>query len=113
MSPWLASAAYPRHSPFSTLLHSWCARARNIISSLAENGQTQRKYRCQTDIQILKAFKHFGRSCPPGNRTRSRGKPDIATPGSHFWMATLLLNYDVNGGNVDRFCDRGLYWWRR
>src|SRR2546427_11429002 len=107
MSPWLASAAYPRHSPFSTLLDSLCARARNIISSLAENGQTQRKYHCQTDIQILKAFKHFGRSCPPGNRTRSRGKPDIATPGSHCPMATALLNSDVNGGTVARVSARG------
>src|SRR5947207_12864277 len=61
MSPWLAAAAYPRHSPFSTLLHSLCARARNIISSLAKNRQTQRKYHCPRYIQILKTFKQFQR----------------------------------------------------
>src|SRR6266566_4456079 len=38
---------------------------------------------------------------------RSRGKPDIATPGSHCPMATPLLNSDVNGGTVARVSARG------
>src|SRR6266516_2643411 len=58
-----------------------CARARNIISSLAENGQTQRKYHCPRDIQILKTFKHFngdgGRCVRGASRTSQRRGPIV------------------------------------
>src|SRR5437016_3381501 len=113
MSPWLASAAYPRHSPFSTLLHSLCARARNIISSLAENGQTQRKYHCPRDTQHSEGFQTIS-----GDHVRRvvdafAGGPDIATPGSHCPMATALLNSDVNGGTVARVSARARSWRQR
>jgi hypothetical protein len=56
--------------------------------------------------RILKAFKEFRAIMSAGQSMRSQGA-DMAARGPHFWMATLLLNSDVNGGTVARVSARG------